>query len=261
MLQKQAKHIYPSFMLFDLQAHALNLNQEKIEAFIANSKPIMKKIFDLYYVQGFNQNYTAKQINTSVSSVNYHIKQLKKQLQTFAKLWNNDITLIVGRSGTGKSTLEKTLCEIYNLTAIKSYTTRPQRDENEDNHLFITPQEIDNFPNKIATTTINGHFYFATKEQLSESQIYVIDTNGLYELTANCPDLTFNLIYLQLTKKQHEKYLKSRRATSNETEKSQIERLQSENQQFDKFEQQLASKTLPTNITILKPKDLLPNYK
>lgn len=261
MLEKQAENTYPSFMLFDLNAEELNLTQNIIEAFVSNAEPTIKTIFNLYYVQGFSQNYIAKTLNIKRTSIRYHLTKLKTQLKQLAQFWNNNITLIIGRSGTGKSTLEEKLCYIYDVKSIKSYTTRPKRNESENNHIFISKDEISNYPNKIATTTINNHFYFATKEQLEESHIYVIDPNGFYELTENFPGLKFNVIYLKLTKQQHKQYLKSRRETSNETEESQNKRLESENKQFDEFEKKLASNTLPKNIVLMKATDLLPNYK
>lgn len=261
MVQKQVKNLYPSFMLFDLNAKDLNLTQDKIEAFISNTDTITKLIFDLYYVQNFSQQNVAKQLHISTATINIRLKNLKLQLEKFAQFWNNNLTLIIGRSGTGKSTLEKKLCTIYGAKSIKSYTTRPQRNKNEDNHIFITKDEIDNYPNKIATTTINKYFYFATKEQLDNSQIYVIDPNGLYELTSNFPELTFNVIYLKLTPEQHQNYLKSRRKLSNETKESQAKRLASENKQFDEFEEKLAANNLPKNVILITPNDLLPNYR
>lgn len=261
MLKKQAKNTYPAFMLIDLNAEKLNLTQDIIETFISNAEPTIKTIFNLYYVQGFSQNYITKKLNIKKTSIRYHLSKLKTQLKKLAQFWNNDITLIIGRSGTGKSTLEEKLCDIYSVKSIKSYTTRPKRYEHEDNHIFISKNEINNYPNKIATTTINDHFYFATKEQLDESQIYVIDPNGLYELTKNFPNLKFNVIYLKLTKQQHKQYLKSRRNVSNETTESQNKRLESENKQFDEFEKKIITNTLPKNVILIKTTDLLPNYK
>lgn len=48
---------------------------------------------------------------------------------------------------------------------------------------------------------------------------------------------------------------------SNETKKLQEQRLASENQQFNNFENKLATNQLPPNINILNIKDLLPNYR
>ena len=261
MIQKQTPSLYPSFMLYDVKANELNLSQKQIEDFINQFPQKYHQIFNLYYVHGYTQQYVAEKLSLTKQTVNANIQNIKKRIKTLSQFWNNHITLIVGRSGTGKTILEKILCDAYNAKAIKSYTTRPKRDDSEDNHIFISPSEVKNYPNKIATTTINNNFYFATKEQLDESQIYVIDPNGLYELTTNFPDLSFNLIYLKLDKNKHHTYLKKRRSESNETKELQEQRLASENKQFDKFENQLATNQLPQNINILNIKHLLPNYR
>ena len=261
MLQKQAKSTYPSFMLYDTNAEQLKLTTEKIEQFINQSPKTVKQVFNLYYKDGFSQNYISNKLNIKTTKVQNILQKIKSDLKTLSLLWTNDITLIVGRSGTGKSTLEELLCNAYDAKSIKSYTTRPQRSKDENNHIFISKNDVSNYPNKIATTTINNHFYFTTKKQLDESQLYVIDPNGLYELTSNYPNLKFNLIYLKLTQKQHNLYLKSRRNKSNETKELQNQRLKSEDDQFTQFETKLKQKSLPKNITIIKPKQLLPSYR
>lgn len=261
MIQKKSPSLYPSFMLYDLKANELKLSQKQIEDFINQYPQQYKQIFDLYYVKGHTQQYVAENLSLTRQTVKISLQNIKKRVKTLSQFWNNDITLIVGRSGTGKSTLEKLLCDNYNAKIIRSYTTRPKRNDSEDNHIFISPSEVEKYPNKIATTTINNNFYFATKEQLDESQIYVIDPNGLYKLTTNFPNLSFNLIYLKLDKNKHHAYLKKRRSESNETKELQEQRLASENKQFDSFENRLANNQLPQNINILNIKHLLPNYR
>lgn len=256
---KQSKHMYPSFMLHDLKANELNLSQSQIENLIKNSPILTQNIYQLYYKDGYSQAYICNELNVTNSTIQAHIQRIKHNLKALSLLFKNDITLIVGRSGTGKSTLEEKLCKDYNLKSIKSYSTRPKRSPNEDSHIFINPSDIDKYPNKIATTTINGNFYFATKEQLDESQLYVIDPIGLYELSNNFPDLTFNLIYLKLPKYKHKQYLKNRRKNSNETPELQAQRLESENQQFDAFEDKIKNNSLPKNIHLIKKINLIPD--
>lgn len=256
---KQSKHMYPSFMLHDLKANELNLNQSQIENLIKNSPILTQNIYRLYYEDGYSQAYICNELNVTNSTIQAHIQRIKHNLKALSLLFKNDITLIVGRSGTGKSTLEEKLCRDYNLKSIKSYSTRPKRSPNENSHIFINPSDVDKYPNKIATTTINGNFYFATKEQLDESQLYVIDPIGLYELSNNFPDLTFNLIYLKLPKYKHKQYLKNRRKNSNETPELQAQRLESENQQFDAFEDKIKKNSLPKNIHLIKKINLIPD--
>ncbi len=61
-------------------------------------------------------------------------------------------------------------------------------------------------------------------------------------------DLTFNLIYLKLPKYKHQHYLENRRKP-NETPELQAQRLESENQQFDEFEEKLKT-ILQKNINL-----------
>ena len=256
---RQSKHMYSSFMLHDLKANELNLSQSQIENLIKNSPILTQNIYRLYYEDGYSQAHICDELNVTHSTVQAHIQRIKRNLKVLSLLFKNDLTLIIGRSGTGKSTLEEKLCNDYNLKSIKSYSTRPKRSPNEDSHIFIKPSDVDNYPNKIATTTINGNFYFATKEQLDESQLYVIDPIGLYELSNNFPDLTFNLIYLKLPKYKHQRYLKNRRKNSNETPELQAQRLESENQQFDEFEEKIKNNLLPKNINLIKKINLIPD--
>lgn len=257
--KRQSQHMYPSFMLHDLKANELNLSQSQIENLIKNSPILTQNIYRLYYENGYSQAHICNELNITHSTVQAHIQRIKRNLKVLSLLFKNDLTLIIGRSGTGKSTLEEKLCNDYNLKSIKSYSTRPKRSPNEDSHIFIKPSDVDNYPNKIATTTINANFYFATKEQLDESQLYVIDPIGLYELSNNFPDLTFNLIYLKLPKYKHQQYLKNRRKNSNETPELQAQRLESENQQFDEFEEKIKNNLLPKNINLIKKINLIPD--
>lgn len=257
--KRQSKHMYPSFMLHDLKANELNLNQNQIENLIKNSPILTQNIYRLYYEEGYSQTHICNELKITNSTIQSHIQRIKRNLKSLSLLFENDLTLIVGRSGTGKSTLEKKLCRDYDLKSIKSYSTRPKRSPDEDSHIFIDPSDVDKYPNKIATTTINRNFYFATKEQLDESHLYVIDPIGLYELSNNFPDLTFNLIYLKLPKYKHQQYLKNRRKNSNETPELQSQRLESENQQFNEFEEKIKNNSLPTNINLIKKISLIPD--
>ena len=105
------------------------------------------------------------------------------------------IYLIVGRTGSGKDYLANKLVE-KGLKAVKSYATRPPRFEGEDSHIFISKDEAATYTDKVATTQIGEFEYFATVKQVNESDIYIIDPKGLYELTDNMPDETFVVIYV-----------------------------------------------------------------
>lgn len=96
------------------------------------------------------------------------------------------IILLVGKSGTGKSTLAKELKDKYGLKELVSYTDRPMRkgEHQFKGHIFMSKEGMDslltNFENEIiAKTVFNGYRYCALQEQVDTSDVYVIDIEGV----------------------------------------------------------------------------------
>lgn len=89
------------------------------------------------------------------------------------------IVLIVGESGSGKSTICDELTKRYGLKQVKSYTTRPRRNEDEDGHTFISDEEFNKLKNICAYTYFDNHHYCATREQVDNSDLYIIDPYGI----------------------------------------------------------------------------------
>lgn len=94
----------------------------------------------------------------------------------------NTLFLFCGKSGSGKTTIANILEDKFGYKQLKSYTTRPPRYENEPGHTFITEEEFDKLQNIVAYTEYNGYRYCATKEQIDEVSIYVIDVPGIETL-------------------------------------------------------------------------------
>ena len=107
----------------------------------------------------------------------------------------NMLVLLVGKSGSGKTTLEKELVNNFGFKSVKSYTTRPKRVTNEENHQFVTKEEFDALENKVAYTCFNGYEYCATKEQLDNATIYVIEPDGIEYLRQNY-SRNFFIVYI-----------------------------------------------------------------
>ena len=101
------------------------------------------------------------------------------------------LIVLIAKSGCGKSTIAHKLERKYNLKQVKSYTTRPMRDNAEDvnTHTFITMNEVEKYrDDMVAWNQYNSNFYFCTRNQLAESQIYVCDKQGLIQLFSNYTD-------------------------------------------------------------------------
>lgn len=150
--------------------------------------------------------------------------------------------LIMGRSGVGKSTLANYLTKYHGLKQLDSYTTRPMRVENETGHTFITEKEVQGILEEegcVAKTTINGYLYFATKKQVEDCDIYLIDPHGLKSLLKAMPDTQFMIVYVTADLHKRIQYSIERSDNPEEEEKVIKERIASEDAQFDRFEDQM----------------------
>lgn len=130
--------------------------------------------------------------------------------------------LILGRSGSGKSSLA--------VNPVVSYTTRPQRGPDDTDHYFIKPEQVKNYPDKIAYTKIGNYEYFATKQELDRSICYIIDYDGLQTLHA--PDYELVSIYISVSPEIQKQRLLAR----GDSEEVIAKRLAAEDEQFSKIE-------------------------
>ena len=91
----------------------------------------------------------------------------------------NNIFLIVGCSGSGKTTITEQLEMKYGLKSIQSYTTRTPRYDGETGHTFISNEEFDKLVDICGYTEFAGNRYCSTAEQVENNDLYVIDPNGI----------------------------------------------------------------------------------
>ena len=68
------------------------------------------------------------------------------------------------------------------MRVLPSYTTRPKRNVSDMDHIYISQAEYDLIPDKVATRERSDGCYCATKEQVDNNDIYVVDFDGLFEL-------------------------------------------------------------------------------
>lgn len=89
------------------------------------------------------------------------------------------LVFVLGRSGSGKDTIVDLACELGGYRKVRSYTTRPPRENEGNTHIFITEDQYDDLePAMIAKTTYDGYRYGTTKEMLDECDFYIIDVDG-----------------------------------------------------------------------------------
>lgn len=92
---------------------------------------------------------------------------------------SNNFILLVGASGSGKTTITNYLRDHYHMRPLVSYTTRKPRYEGEDNHIFVTDEEFDTLTDYVAYTSYGGNQYCGTAEQVENSDIYTVDPYGV----------------------------------------------------------------------------------
>ena len=110
------------------------------------------------------------------------------------------LILVVGKTGSGKSSLIKKLCERAGVKELCSYTTRPKRSETDMDHTFVTVDEYFRAKENgevAIDTEIAGNYYYATIEQLYEADIYTINPKAHERLLAlNLPNIRFVTVYI-----------------------------------------------------------------
>ena len=91
----------------------------------------------------------------------------------------NNLYLIVGPSGVGKTTIANELTRRYGYYQVQPYTTRPRRGDDDENYTFVGEQEFVELPNKIACVNYHGYFYGASVELLDRNDIYIVEPSGV----------------------------------------------------------------------------------
>ena len=118
------------------------------------------------------------------------------------------VILLVGRTGSGKSSLIKRLCERTGLRELCSYTTRPKRSDVDADHIFVDTEEYLRAKEngEIAIDgEIAGNYYYSTVEQLYNADLYTINPEALNRLLElELPNIRFVTVYISCPDKIRE---------------------------------------------------------
>lgn len=90
-----------------------------------------------------------------------------------------NLYLIVGRSGTGKTTLVQGLQSQFGYRPIESYTDRPPRYPSEPGHIFVSTDTLEAMKPLVNYTVFNGFQYGTTLKMLNKCDLYVMDPPGV----------------------------------------------------------------------------------
>jgi guanylate kinase len=89
--------------------------------------------------------------------------------------------VLAGASGTGKSTIRKTLCDLLpgSFVSVTQHTTRPiRKGESPDNYIFNSKNEFDSVRSALmGKCNINGNEYGSTELSVYETRTGVIILN------------------------------------------------------------------------------------
>lgn len=110
------------------------------------------------------------------------------------------LILLVGKSGSGKTTVAKYLEDNYDFKMLDSYTTRLPRYDGERGHIFATKEDYHNEKNIVASTFFDDNYYWATQEQCEEADVYVVDPDGvdMFEMEFDATKRRYIIVYLDV---------------------------------------------------------------
>jgi len=165
----------------------------------------------------------------------------------------NTVFLICGATASGKDCIANNL-ETNGYKVLKSYATRPRRANEGNTHIFINENEVDKYDDRmIAYTKIGDYSYFATREQLDDCDIYIIDYEGIKYLKTKVSDVRFITIFINVPYGERMDRVRKRGDIPNEAHR----RLVAEEEQFTELKVNCAFDYSVCNIDLKKASDIV----
>lgn len=114
---------------------------------------------------------------------------------------------LVGASATGKSTVETVLQQEFGMKKAISCTTRPKRDyeKNGVDYYFLTKKEVEEMEQEgllVEKTSFNGWLYCLTQAEFEDSDVVVIEPNGLRQIVEKVGRENVFVVYLTYPDKE-----------------------------------------------------------
>ena len=101
--------------------------------------------------------------------------------------------LIVGPAASGKTTLAKKLAE-KGFRVAKLHTTRPKRDESDDEYIFTKPYA----DNIFVSCTFNNWVYTLTSVSLDYNDIFIVGPKMAQMIKDKAPEYKYLTIFLDV---------------------------------------------------------------
>lgn len=120
------------------------------------------------------------------------------------------IYCLYGESGSGKTALSKEL-QRKGYRFVSSFTTRPRRNAFEEGHNWINEGQYSTIKDKyniVAYNEFGGYRYFATENQIRNSDFYIVDPTGIDSLKESLPEM--NIVPIHVWTEPTTRYLRMR---------------------------------------------------
>lgn len=113
--------------------------------------------------------------------------------------------ILVGESASGKSSIEKYLCECFGYNKLISYTTRSPRENEQDgvDYHFVSEEKFNELKSQSFFAEVgcyNGWYYGSAIEDCTNDKVAVLTPHGLRQLKKNT-NLNIFTVYINVSRR------------------------------------------------------------